>query len=35
MPQEPALLAGFKGSRDGAPRIVPPALVQLVDKAAR
>lgn len=35
MPQEPALLAGFKGSRDGAPRIVPPVLVQLVDKAAR
>lgn len=29
MPHEPALLAGFKGSRDGAPRIVPPVLVQI------
>ena len=29
MTREPALLAGFKGSPDGAPRIVPPVLVQI------
>ena len=35
MSQEPALLAGFKGSRAGAPRIVPPVLVHVEEKAVR
>ena len=33
--QEPALVAGFKGARDGARRVVPPKLVHVEEHAQR